>query len=208
LGIKQPLAHIRKSDLAEQTLIDHLLAVSARAGQLAGKIGLREPGELIGLGHDLGKASAAFQNYLQSAHGEIDSGANLRGKIDHSTARAQWLFDNSWGENINQKIAAEILSLCIASHHSGLIDCLTPAGEDNLSRRLHKTEEDTHKLEALAEMEPLLPSIDAATISKATQQIAEKVKGLRDTKDSAQTSPAYAGLPCKRGSARSSLITQ
>jgi CRISPR-associated endonuclease/helicase Cas3 len=42
----------------------------------------------------------------------------------------------------------EILSLCVASHHSGLIDCIAPDGTDKLSRRMCKADPEAHYGEA------------------------------------------------------------
>ena len=66
------IAHLRKKDKEPQYLSDHLNEVSKLAGQFADKIGLKESGEILGLLHDLGKASKEFQNYIQSANDMID----------------------------------------------------------------------------------------------------------------------------------------
>ena len=59
----------------------------------AGKIGLPRAGELIGLAHDLGKYSEAFQQYLAKVAGdaamEMEPDFSLKGSVDHSTAGAQ-----------------------------------------------------------------------------------------------------------------------
>ena len=49
-----------------QTLQEHLYGVSRRCSQYARKIDLSLTGALIGLVHDLGKSSEAFQVYLRS----------------------------------------------------------------------------------------------------------------------------------------------
>lgn len=49
----------------EQLLREHLLGVSQAARRHADKIGLGPAGATIGLAHDLGKYSAAFQQYLR-----------------------------------------------------------------------------------------------------------------------------------------------
>ena len=53
-----------------QELRLHLDSVAAITSRLGGKIGLSHAGELIGLAHDLGKYSEAFQQYLQKAAGD------------------------------------------------------------------------------------------------------------------------------------------
>ncbi len=145
------LAH--KSETGEQTLRDHLLGVASRAREHAAKLDLPAAGELAGLLHDLGKSSDAFQRYLLSF--DPASGAEpqdeLRGKLDHSTAGGQCLLRNLPGggdEGTLPGVLARLLALCIVSHHSGLIDCVLPDGEDALARRLDKDDAKTRYREA------------------------------------------------------------
>ncbi|MBA2660265.1 MAG: CRISPR-associated endonuclease Cas3'' [Nitrosospira sp.] len=121
------IAHQRKSDGAIQSLEVHLLEVSRIARSLAAKIGLQDQGELIGLLHDLGKYSSEFQLYLKSAVGLIDQDEDefvdakgMKGKVDHSTAGAQLVWQEFAHHGEIGRIVGQILSLCIASHHSGL----------------------------------------------------------------------------------------
>ena len=71
----------------------------------------------------------------------VNAGA-LKGKIDHSTAGAQWVWQelSKYGKNGEGKLCGQILALCIASHHSGLIDCLTPDGINGFKKRIDKDE--------------------------------------------------------------------
>ena len=71
-GKKHYLTHVRKTDKETQALATHLLEVAEIAKRLAAKINVPEAGELIGLLHDFGKYSAAFQNYIQSGTGLLD----------------------------------------------------------------------------------------------------------------------------------------
>lgn len=169
------IAHVRSGDGAIQSLEDHLTGVSRLASRHAEKLGLAEQGELIGLLHDLGKYSEEFQRYLESAVGlrnpdgdeEFVDAQSLRGKVDHSSAGAQFIWRELSGQGQLGAIAGQILALCIASHHSGLIDCLTsdPSHpvEDAFTRRMNKLDERTHLGEALG---------------KADQTILARAKGL------------------------------
>lgn len=65
------IAHIRSTDGAIQTLSDHLHEVSDLASEFARKVKAADAGKVLGLLHDFGKISAAFQNYLGSAEGLI-----------------------------------------------------------------------------------------------------------------------------------------
>lgn len=155
------IAHHRESDDATQSLASHLCNVATLANAFAGKIGLDKQGELIGLLHDLGKFSAAFQAYIKSAIGllnqdedeEFVDAAGLKGKIDHSTAGAQLVWQELSKQGQLGQIVGQILSLCIASHHSGLIDCLSSdtnsLGEDVFGRRMNKADDRSHLNEAL-----------------------------------------------------------
>lgn len=158
---KEFIAHVRKKDKKQQTLWTHLAEVSARTGIFANKIGLRECGELIGLLHDAGKASKEFADYLGSAVGIIDpdkddyvDAESQKGKIDHSTAGAQLIYRNLSAKGDEGTLAGQILSLCIASHHGlGMIDCLSPDGKDDFTRRIMKSDEKTHTNEVWSNLE-------------------------------------------------------
>lgn len=145
------IAHRRK-DGKEQSLISHLVDVSKIAGDLAAKIGVSDAGKLIGLLHDFGKYSEVFQTYIGSATGKIKPSDEefvdfdgLKGKIDHSSAGAQWIWEYCISRGSTGQLIGQILSLCIASHHSGLIDCLKVDGENSFLKRMSKIDEETHK---------------------------------------------------------------
>ena len=153
------LAHL--SEEGVQSLVVHLQSVGSRSGALARKLGLPLAGELLGLLHDLGKATELFQMYLLSF--DPKSGLvpqhQLRGTIDHSTAGAQCLLHNipaAEQEDCLPGLVARMLGLCIASHHSGLIDCLSPEGEDGLNQRLHRKDAKSRFSEAWRTLDPVL----------------------------------------------------
>ena len=190
------IAHRRKTDGDSQSLETHLLGVADIAKSLAKKIGLKEQGELIGLLHDLGKYSNEFQNYLKSAVGLINQDEDefvdaqgLKGKVDHSTAGAQLVWEELCKHGQMGRIVGQILSLCIASHHSGLIDCLSSDPnkpvEDIFTRRISKQDDRSHLREALSKMDPViekrfrelssLPSL-ISTVEKAIRSIVQVEK--------------------------------
>ena len=167
----QYVAHTRKSDGVIQPLSVHLLAVARLSAKNASKLrvqktdttpacNLAEPGEFLGLLHDLGKYSKAFQDYLGSATGLIDEDADdyvdatgLRGRIDHSTAGAQFLWQKLASSCPEGSLVGQMLALCLVSHHSGLIDCIGPDSEDRFTRRINKAEEQSHFAEAVAHID-------------------------------------------------------
>lgn len=172
------IAHVRASDQEIQPLEDHLLEVAEISKKLAAKINASEAGELIGLLHDFGKYSTAFQDYIQTGTGLMDADADVevvasKGKIDHSTAGAQWIWEmlSQVGTNGEGKLCAQILALCIVSHHSGLIDCLkpdciNPAEINVFKKRIEKTDDLSHLTECK---------------QKAAAKILDKAKQLADT---------------------------
>jgi len=158
------IAHVRKDGGARQSLGDHLLGVAEKAKNLAIKINLAPQGELIGLLHDLGKYSDAFQTYLKSAVGLINQDADefvdargLKGKVDHSTAGAQLVWKELSDQGNMGRIVGQILGLCIVSHHSGLIDCLSSdtnrPTEDMFTRRISKRDDRAHLQEVRLKMD-------------------------------------------------------
>jgi CRISPR-associated endonuclease/helicase Cas3 len=170
------IARYRKVDGTPQSLEEHLLGVAALAAAFAGKIGLSVFGELMGTLHDLGKYSKTFQSYIKSAEGRIDPGdedyvdaERMRGKIDHSSAGAQYIYKHQ-GQAPFRQVATEVMALCIASHHSrpGLIDCLSPEGMNVFHKRITKSKEQTH----FDEVEQLL-----------AEQISKHVKKLLASND-------------------------
>ena len=150
---KEFIAHIRAIDGSEQSLESHLSQVGDLSAEFATKIQLEEAGRLIGLMHDFGKYSKQFQRYIQSAEGKlnpdqdeyIDAG-RYRGQIDHSSAGAQYVWKElkKFGSMGQGNLCGQILALCIASHHSGLINCIDEHGNPTFCKRMEKIDEKTH----------------------------------------------------------------
>ena len=138
-------AHYRKSDDELQHVKQHLVETANITKKNSNKIGLPLLGELTGLLHDIGKYSDSFQKYFLSGIGKITPDMDgyvdavaLKGKIDHSTSGAQFVWD-SYGKKHIQRLTAQIISLCLASHHGkGLLDCLTIDGCDSFTKRMGK----------------------------------------------------------------------
>lgn len=89
-------------DGRKQKLIDHLKGTSKLAEQFADVFAAGEWGRMAGLFHDVGKYSQAYQRRI------LEDGP----RVDHSTA----------GALLMKKIRNAYLALCIASHHSGLLN--------------------------------------------------------------------------------------
>ncbi len=172
----------------KQLLSNHLRNVAELSSSNARKIGLPLQGELIGLLHDLGKYSVEFQNYLKSAtrllnfdeDEEFVDAKGLKGKIDHSSAGAQLVWKELSVHGPLAAIVSQILALCLASHHSGLIDCLksvvnSPV-EDAFTKRMKKADQRTHHTEVLSKVDKkILDRIRQIIANPATIQGFQKV---------------------------------
>lgn len=113
------LAHIAE-DGRQQAVDAHLQGTAALCAQFAAAFDAGAQGELVGLAHDIGKNSPAFQARLLGGR-----------KVDHATA----------GAIECAKRDALWASLCVAGHHGGLPDAgnLTDlAGDPTLFGRLKK----------------------------------------------------------------------
>lgn len=140
----------------DQKLDSHHFEVAKLSSLFAAKIGLPEAGFIIGLLHDFGKYSLSFQNYLRSAVGRINPDSEdyidpitHKGHIDHSTAGARFLLDLLSVYGQEGQVTAQALSLCIASHHSGMIDCLKLDGTNQFTKRMKKADAITHLQECI-----------------------------------------------------------
>jgi CRISPR-associated endonuclease/helicase Cas3 len=169
IDMNEPIAHWRSHDQTPHLVKQHLVDVSSLSQAFAGKLGIAHAGELVGLLHDLGKYSEEFQAYIRSALGLVDCDEDdyvdakaQRGKVDHSTAGAQHIWHALSGKGAIEGRVAQVLALCVASHHSGLIDCLNVEGEDTFSLRMVKSMQRTH-------LDEVRRAADAVIIDKAEE---------------------------------------
>jgi CRISPR-associated endonuclease/helicase Cas3 len=143
------IAHYREKDQIEQTVEEHSKNVSNFCEIFCGKMDLKYSGKIMGLFHDIGKFSEQFQSYIKSSIGFLDPSNPLyidpelnKGKIDHSTAGAHFI----WASEASgfESLTRQVISLCICSHHSGLINCISPEGENIFEKRMNKSDEMVH----------------------------------------------------------------
>jgi CRISPR-associated endonuclease/helicase Cas3 len=178
------IAH-RNKDGAEQLLITHLEDTARLSEGFAKKIGLAEIGKIEGLLHDFGKASEEYQNYLRTQEGLINPDEDgystaRRGDVDHSTAGAQLAYEKLANRGPEGKILAQFLALAIASHHSGLIDCLKPDGFNEFQRRIAKEDINTHLEEAREKLPDIERQLDEILAQPIEKQFFEKIMGMKD----------------------------
>ena len=200
---KNFIARRREKDGVCQDLWDHLEETSSLAGKFASKIGLEKHGELVGLLLVLGKASSVFDQYIKSATGLIDpdeddyiDAKSNKGKIDHSSAGAQVVYRQFSDKGSEGLWIMQVLSLIIASHHSGLTDCLTPDGNDDFSRRMNKSDEKTRTKEAESNLDVKLKRKMEELLSNKNLNdfLKQKLISLRESCDSNETFMLKVGL--------------
>ena len=115
-------AHVAE-DGRKQTVREHLTGVAEKAAEFARPFGGEKQAAQIGMAHDIGKFSAAFQRRL------LENGS----RVDHSTAGAVELIER------RDLVGA----FCAAGHHAGLADCGTPwdtADQRTLQGRVKRKE--------------------------------------------------------------------
>ena len=197
------IAHRREKDGEIHWLSQHLADVSKKTGEFAVKVEMKEQGEVIGLLHDIGKASYEFERYIKSAVGLINpneddyvDAAGLRGKVDHSTAGAQWIYQALTDKGLEGIFAAQVLSLCLSSHHSGLIDCVSPEGTDAYSKRMGKREEKSHASEVIGKLndEARESIISRLQSNEFILNLINRFSALKTANDSQETHAFKLGL--------------
>lgn len=142
-------AHIRQDENGEtvyQTVAEHLTGTAALCREFAADFGAEADGDLMGLAHDLGKCTDAFQKRL------LEGGP----VVDHTTA----------GMLTCIKMKRPSAAACAAGHHGGLLDVgnlrTDRAGEATLSGRFKKGVEG-HYLERCGESGVTLPTLPPET---------------------------------------------
>lgn len=143
------IAHIRESDGREQLLSAHCRNVAALCSRGAEIAGLSRLAELIGLTHDMGKATDEFADYLRAAL--RDDKANS--PHHHAPTGAIYAY-RRWFMRENapscERAAAQIAMLCILGHHAGLTDCLDVKGRSTLLKNMKDEAAPVHADEAIA----------------------------------------------------------
>lgn len=143
------IAHIRESDGREQLLSAHCRNVAALCSRGAEIAGLSRLAELIGLTHDMGKATDEFADYLRAAL--RDGKANS--PHHHAPTGAIYAY-RRWFMRENapscERAAAQIAMLCILGHHAGLTDCLDVKGQSRLLDKMQAEAVPVHADEAIA----------------------------------------------------------
>lgn len=196
------IAHVRKADGAIQLLETHLIETAEYSRLFASAIRLPLCGRLLGLLHDIGKYSAAFQKYIREVTGLSGETAkaiaevNDRGKVDHATAGAQYVWDAYKAKRI-PCFLAQVLCVVIMSHHSrsGMKDFVDLTGQSPFLKRLGRSESDTSKSESIRNAAPqIIAEINDLLGSPAlVEEFKSAINGIKSaTKEPVPCYNAYA----------------
>ncbi len=139
------IAHIRERDGGEQSLLKHSENVRRLCSEAARKVGLARLAELIGLMHDMGKATRRFGAYLS---GKIAVSPHHHAPAGAIYAYRRWFLRS--GADACARATAQIVMLCIFGHHAGLSDCLDQNGWSPLLNGLETEAASVHANEAIA----------------------------------------------------------
>lgn len=127
------LGHRDNNNDRSQSLYDHCHNVGNIAGINGSSMQIESLMKLAGLLHDLGKATDAEIAYF---YGEQSN------KPNHSSAGAQYIYDNYFKKSGIQMLTAQLLSSIICSHHSGLLDEVDLEYNDKFTERMTKAIKD------------------------------------------------------------------
>jgi len=156
MNTKNAIAHVRQNPdgswAAPQSLHDHIKGTASRAAAFASPFSSDHWAEALGLFHDAGKATTAWQAYLGSKSG-YDESAHLERattRVEHSTPGALL------AEKLHGSLIGRVLAYCVAGHHTGLPDFI--GSPSSLSVRLHNSSLDGISDELLGEVSSWKPS--------------------------------------------------
>ncbi len=116
--MKDTISHIYKNSSGLwviQNNADHLNGVAALASEFAGEFGMAAFGKVLGMLHDKGKESKAFQQHIKKESG-YDSGVKVEGNYNHA------YIGGILAREIYGKLSDNIFVNQIISHHVGLYD--------------------------------------------------------------------------------------
>lgn len=169
------IAHFRNCDQTPQLVSEHLLETGALCASFTSKMGLPDSGLLLGLLHDLGKYSHAFQNFIHAAIGLNGDQAQKNSENmpaherDHATAGAQYLWRRITSATpFTTRIHIQALSAALISHHSrsGILDFINLQGESPFLNRIQKADHKSHLTESLC-------NADSSIIAQLEEAVAQ-----------------------------------
>ena len=168
-------SRISKTDPARrEKLEDHVRKVAELCSQDGRWFGASSLGHLIGLVHDVGKASYSWQHYLLSSEQEE--------KIPHAPVGAKMLYQiadevsvDKWG-----KYAVEIVALVVWGHHSGLSDVIMPDATSAYKARLAEPLDTDQKIAVERYFRQVVPKEEIVELMRASGDEHAGIRRLDD----------------------------
>ncbi|MBS3885855.1 MAG: CRISPR-associated helicase Cas3' [Dethiobacter sp.] len=167
------------ADGREQLTVDHLKETAEYASILGGKFRSSALVRTAALLHDMGKFSDEFVQYLRISVQSKKGGVNAvrRGSVIHATQGAKYVFEAGLREKeLLLALSTEIIAICIAGHHGGLMDSISPQGETSLRNRLTTDKDALHYKEVRMAFEK--ESILAENLKDLMRACREELSGL------------------------------
>ncbi len=168
-------------------------SVAEKCSDSCGKIGMPKLGRLLGLLHDVGKYTVSFLNYFLSSIGQIDSvhpdyvdPKSARGKIDHSTAGAVYVYDK-YHEKFKETgdgsflLLASVCACALCGHHGNLGNIIEPPATSPLLDRLERFRGSPLHVEAMGNLEASIKTeidslIAGEEIGREIAEITRRIK--------------------------------
>ena len=142
--------YIARFNPKDQSVREHLLAVSKFCAKFAETVHLSNTAKLCGLLHDMGKYSNAFQEYINEAKEHTIDGTykewiKKRKKGDHGVYGAKYIYENICIKTLDEKRTCEIISEVVCYHHGGLPDNMEDKNKVPLLERFNKISDEEMK---------------------------------------------------------------
>lgn len=143
------LAHLTEVEgkRIEQLLSEHCEKTAEYAAESLKNSNLYYCAYVAGMLHDMGKATNAFNIYLEKAY----SGEKVvRGSVNHTFAGVIWLFEKYHNDSSTkwEKLTCEVLGYALGAHHS-MFDCTDLDGKNGFLHRLKKEKDEIFYEEAV-----------------------------------------------------------
>lgn len=139
-------------DEREQLTKHHLQETAEYAHVIGDKFSVPKMCQVAALLHDVGKFSFEFVKYLRRSNLDKKLGRKPTGKgsVIHTTQGAKYLFDLKLECNdLLSALTREIIAICIANHHSSLMDGVSPCGDTPFCDRIKTDKVSYHYSEVL-----------------------------------------------------------
>ena len=140
------IAHYDKRLGRNQSLSTHSRNVAMLCQKYLSALGLACLGYIVGLLHDMGKATLSYLNYILS--GDISQ----KGSIHHAPVGAIYVYERwfVYADKSHKNIVSQIIWMAIYGHHSGLMDVVDPDHRQVMEERLRQNKEELSYTEAVS----------------------------------------------------------